>query len=56
VNKKEKIFIGILAAILVLWIVVGALNWGYVYWPALAGALTTPFLLAVLFIDNLHLE
>lgn len=52
-ERKELVLLGILGAILAIWLAVGLLNSGYAYWPAVAGALTIPFLLMALFVDNL---
>ncbi len=52
-SKKERLLLGIIAAIAIVWVAVGIWKWGYVYWPALAGAFSIPFLLAALFVDNI---
>jgi len=53
VERKELVLLIVLGAIVAIWLAVGAFNSGYAYWPAVAGALTIPFLLLALFIDNL---
>ncbi len=52
-ERKERVLLIVLGVIVAIWIVVGVFNFGYAYWPAVAGALTIPFLLIALFVDNL---